>query len=548
MRNHGGTLAANEITIHRGADAILERVSLAVTPRSRIGIVGANGRGKTTLLRALAGLEPLDGGSVSRNPPSLRVGYLPQERELDPGETLLRYLARRTGVGEAEAELNRLESALADDPSLTEAHAEALERFLVLGGADLTARARTVLAQVGLGLRVRLDRAVGELSGGEQGRAALASILLARFDVYLLDEPTNDLDFAGLELLERFVVDVEGSVVLVSHDRAFLDRTVDRIVELESGTQRVHDYPGGWSEFEAARERARAEHERAYAQWSEERARFASLHHERKEQARVGGKQANRRATHALMSKTRAAARRVELLDRDRVEKPWQPWELRLDLAPSARSGDLVVALEGAVIERGSFRLGAVDVHVRWGERLSIAGPNGSGKTTLLEALLGRLPLAAGTRRVGPSVVFGEIGQARALLNPLELLAQSFRSATGLPETEARTLLAKFDLYAQHLGRPARSLSPGERSRAELAVLAARGVGCLALDEPTNHLDLPAVEELERALAAFDGTLLLISHDRRFLERVGVTRMLDLSARVPARDRSRAPRRPPGRR
>jgi ATPase subunit of ABC transporter with duplicated ATPase domains len=544
--HHGGTLAAHEITIHRGADAILEGVSLAVTPGSRIGVVGPNGRGKTTLLRALAGLEPLEGGSVSRNPPTLRVGYLPQERDLAPGETLRSYLARRTGVGEAEAELDRLEAALAADPSLAEPHAEALDRFLALGGADLEARARGVLGDVVLD--APLDRPVGALSGGEQGRAALASILLARFDVYLLDEPTNDLDFAGLELLERFVLDVDGSVVLVSHDRAFLDRTASRIVELEAGTQRVHAYTGGWSEYEAARERARVEHERQYAHWSEKRARFSDLHRERREQARIGGKQANRRATHALMSKTRAAAVRVERLDRERVEKPWQPWELRLDLAPKGRSGDLVVALEHAVLERGSFRLGPLDLYVRWGERISIAGPNGSGKTTVLEALLGRLPLVAGERRVGPSVVFGEIGQARALLPADEPLLASFRSATELTLTEARTLLAKFDLYAEHLRRRASSLSPGERSRAELAVLAARGVGCLALDEPTNHLDLPAVEELERALDAFDGTLLLITHDRRFLERVGVTRVVELSPAAPARGRSRAPRAPRGRR
>jgi ATPase subunit of ABC transporter with duplicated ATPase domains len=248
------------------------------------------------------------------------------------------------------------------------------------------------------------------------------------------------------------------------------------------------------------------------------------------------------------MSKTRAAAVRVERLDRERVVKPWQPWELRLDLAPKGRSGELVVALEHAILERGSFRLGPLDLHVRWGERISIAGPNGTGKTTLLEALLGRLELSAGERRVGPSVVFGEIGQARALLAPDEPLLSAFRGATGLRETEARTLLAKFDLYADHVGRRPRSLSPGERSRAELAVLAARGVGCLALDEPTNHLDLPAVEELERALAAFDGTLLLITHDRRFLERVGVTRVVEVSPAAPARGRSRAPRGPRARR
>jgi ATPase subunit of ABC transporter with duplicated ATPase domains len=527
MQHFGGTLAANDISVHLGGDAILERVSLAITPGSRIGVVGPNGRGKTTLLRALAGLDELDSGSVTRNPPSLRVGYLPQERDLLADETVLAYLERRTAE-EARFEL--------------EARAEAAVRRV--------------------GLDVPLDRRVVELSGGEQSRAALASILLAQFDVFLLDEPTNDLDFAGLDLLERFLVRLDAGFVVVSHDRAFLDRTVDRIVELsakpkvsaaqrrepESSWHGVHVYTGGWSEYEAARERARAEHERAYTHWSEERARFGDLHRDRREQARVGGKQASRRGTHALMSKTRAAARRIEWLERDRVDKPWQPWELRLDLAPAGRSGDLVVELDGAVVERGAFKLGPLDFGVQWGERLSITGPNGSGKTTLIDALLGRLPLASGTRRVGPAVVLGQIGQARSLFALDEPLIGSFCAESSLRQGDARTLLAKFDLYADHVLRRAGSLSPGERTRAELALQAARGAGCLVLDEPTNHLDLPAVEELERALSAFDGTLLLVTHDRRFLERVGVTRVFDLSSATPGRGRPRAPRRPRARR
>ena len=500
QQQHGGTLAAHDITVHRGADAVLERVSLAVTPGSRIGVVGPNGRGKTTLLRALAGLEELDAGSISRNPPGLRVGYLPQERDVRAGESVLEYFARPANERPTK---------------------------------DFQARIGAALRRVDLD--VSLDREVRELSGGERSRAALASILLSRFDVYLLDEPTNDLDFAGLELLERFVASVEAGVVLVSHDRAFLDQTVDRIVELEAGTDRVHHYVGGWTEYEAARERARVEHEKSFAEWSQERARFSKLHADRREQARVGGKQADRRGTHALMSKTRAAARRVELLDRERVEKPWQPWELQLDLAPRGRSGDLIVALQSAVVERDGFCLGPLDLIVGWGDRISIAGPNGSGKTTLIDALLGRLPLVEGGRRVGPSVVFGEIGQDRDLFAPDEPLLDSFCRASGLAQAEARTMLAKFDLYASHVLRRGGSLSPGERTRAELAVQAARGAGCLVLDEPTNHLDLPAVEELERALGAFDGTLLLVTHDRRFLERVGVTRVVDVSSEGPAR-------------
>jgi len=513
MQHQGGTVAANDISVHRGADAILDGVSLTITPGRRIGVVGPNGRGKTTLLRALAGLEELDHGSIRRNPPTLRVGYLPQERDLEPGEKLLGYLVRRTG----------------EEPT-----------------AEFRARAGATLRRVGLD--IELDRNVATLSGGEKSRAALASILLARFDVYLLDEPTNDLDFDGLDLLERFLLRLDAGLVVVSHDRAFLDRTVNAIAELESGTDRVHLFTGGWTEYEAARERARAEHERQYKEWSSARARFGDLHRERREQARVAGKQADRRGTHALMSKTRAAAKRIERLDRDRVEKPWQPWELRLDLAPAGRSGDLVVALEGAVVERGAFRLGPLDLSVEWGDRLSIVGPNGSGKSTLIDALLGRLPLASGERRVGPSVVFGEIVQARALLASDEPLIRSFCAKSSLREGEARTLLAKFDLYAEHVLRPGSSLSPGERTRAELALQAARGAGCLVLDEPTNHLDLPAVEELERALSVYDGTLILVTHDRRFLEKAGVTRVFDLSSAAPGRDRPRARTRPPARR
>jgi ATPase subunit of ABC transporter with duplicated ATPase domains len=209
----------------------------------------------------------------------------------------------------------------------------------------------------------------------------------------------------------------------------------------------------------------------------------------------------------------------------EKVEKPYEPWELRLSLSPAARSGDVVVRLEGAVVERGSFRLGPLDLEVGWGDRLAIAGLNGSGKTTLLDALLGRLPLAAGTRWIGPGVVLGELEQDRAALSGPQALLEVFRDFD--PET-TRTLLAKFGLGSEDVLRAASSLSPGERTRAGLALLTARGVNCLVLDEPTNHLDVEAIEELERALAAYEGTVLLVTHDRRFLEAFAPTRTIDL--------------------
>ncbi len=230
------------------------------------------------------------------------------------------------------------------------------------------------------------------------------------------------------------------------------------------------------------------------------------------------------------MSKTRAAARRLERLEQHRIEKPWQPWALELRLAPESRAGDTVLVLDRAVLERGQFTLGPIDLHVGWGERISVEGPNGSGKSMLLAALLGELEPVTGTRRMGPSVVLGTVAQERSLLAADRRLLEAFTQQTGMRPEPARTLLAKFDVYEQHVLRQVATLSPGERTRAELAVQVALGANCLVLDEPTNHLDLPAIEELERALAAYTGTLLLVSHDRRFLERLGITRTLELGS------------------
>ncbi len=522
-------LSLEGVTKSYGAQLVLNDVSLAVVPQSRIGLVGPNGVGKSTLLRLLAGLEQPEAGSVVRDS-SLLVGYLTQERDIEPGETLRAYLARRTGVAAAESELDRLTAALAHDPAAAASYSEALELFLALGGADLDARARTVCAE--LGLSVELDRPFAALSGGEAGRAALAAILLARFDVFLLDEPTNDLDFAGLQRLEQFVAGLAGGVVVVSHDRAFLDATVSRIAEIEPRSRSVREWAGGWSDYAARRGQAR---DRAYAEFGraeERRKHVTELLARRRTEARAGGGMADRRGTHALMTKVRQAERAVERADRP--EKPFEPWELRLELEAGERPGDLVAALEGAVVHRGGFRLGPVDFDVAWGERVAVTGANGSGKSTLLEALLGDVALAAGRRRVGKRTVIGAIDQRRAVYRDAEPLLDVFRARTGSQAETARTLLAKFGLGAEHVGRPAGSLSPGERTRAQLAELQVQRVNLLVLDEPTNHLDLEAVEQLEAALAGYEGSLVVVSHDRRFLEAVQPTRTISLGGRPPA--------------
>jgi ATPase subunit of ABC transporter with duplicated ATPase domains len=368
---------------------------------------------------------------------------------------------------------------------------------------------------------LKQEREADGRSGGQRTRAALAEVLRRGFDVLLLDEPTNDLDFAGLAWLERQLAAQPGSLVVVSHDRAFLDRTVSRIVELDEWTRGATEYAGGWSDYEAERERRRERHYRRWESSVAERRRVEEQQRRMAEWERRGYGQGRKKKKSKDVKRTYAARlRRVEV-----VEKPYEPWELQLGLAPATRSGDVVLRLERAVVERGSFRLGPLDLEVGWGDRLAIAGRNGSGKTTLLDALFGRIPLASGSRRLGTGVVLGELEQDRASLSGDGTLLEVFRD---FDEETARTLLAKFGLGADDVLRAASSLSPGERTRAGLALLTACGVNCLVLDEPTNHLDVEAIEELERGLAGYDGTVVLVTHDRRFLDAFAPTRTVEL--------------------
>jgi ATPase subunit of ABC transporter with duplicated ATPase domains len=520
-----GTLAARRVTKSYGAKVVLEDASLTVAPRARLGVVGSNGSGKTTLLRLLAGVEEPDAGTIERSPATLAVGYLPQEPDLRAGESILDHLARRTGIAAAAQRVDALAAGLRERPEQAAAHADALDRFLALGGEDFEARARATAAEVGIS-RERLGAHAGALSGGQKARVALAAVLLSRFDVLLLDEPTNDLDFDGLALLEGFLATTPSALAIVSHDRELLDRVATRIVELEEGGAGLREWAGGWSDYEQARTLALLRRYEEYEQVQAERGRLEEQARRMSEWERRGYGQGRKKKKSKDVKGT--FRRRVARLERTGAEKPFEPWELRLTLAPARRGGDLVARLEGAVVERGTFRLGPLELELRRGDRLALVGRNGTGKTTLLHALLGRIPLVEGRRSLGAGVVPGELEQARERFAGAGPLLATFTGAAGRPAEEARTLLAKFGLGADEVARPCASLSPGERTRAALAAFAAHGVNLLVLDEPTNHLDLPAIEQLEQALEGYEGTLVLVSHDRRFLERVAPTRTFGL--------------------
>ncbi len=513
---------------------LFESLDLTVAPGDVVGVVGANGAGKTTLLRILAGdLEPLD-GSVTTAPGDAFVGWLPQEHERVPGETVGHYVARRTGAAAASAAMEESAAALgAGDPTpaIEDAYAHRLDHWLASGAPDLDERLPPVLAD--LGLDVGPEALMTSLSGGQAARVALAALLLSRFDLVLLDEPTNDLDLAGLARLETFVEGLRSGVVLVSHDREFLSRVVTRIVELDLAQHRVSVYDGGYDAFLEERAVARRHAREAYEEFADKKADLVGRARTQREWSSQGVRNAMRKAPDndkirrkAQAESSEKQAQKVRQMESriarlEEVEEPRKEWALQFTIGQAPRSSSVVATLDAATATLGRFRFGPASLQVSAGERIGVTGPNGAGKTTLLRLLLGRLEPSTGRASLGASVAVGEIDQARTGLAEDLALGDAFEAA--LPQmapADVRTLLAKFGLKADQVTSLVGRLSPGERTRAAMALLQARGVNLLVLDEPTNHLDLPAIEQLEQALESYDGALLLVTHDRRLLDQV----------------------------
>ncbi|MEV6204584.1 ABC-F family ATP-binding cassette domain-containing protein [Streptomyces sp. NPDC051771] len=535
------TLVAKDLAAGHGERTLFAGLDLVVAPGDVIGLVGVNGAGKSSLLRLLAGLDTPEEGEVRLSPPTATVGHLPQEPERRAGETVREFLARRTGVAAAQAAMDEATQGLVDGtPGADDAYATTLERWLDLGGADLDERAEEVAAS--LGLTIGLDQPMTGLSGGQAARAGLASLLLSRYDVFLLDEPTNDLDLDGLERLEAFVKGLRAGTVVVSHDREFLTRTVTKVLELDLAQQQITLYGGGYDAYLEERATARRHAREEFEEYADKKSALESRALMQRNWMDKGVRNARRKATdndkigrklrgessEKQAAKARQTQRMIERLDV--VEEPRKEWELRMEIAAAPRSGSVVATLRDGEVRRGDFTFGPATLQIDWADRVAVTGANGAGKSTLLAALLGRLPLDSGHAALGSGVVVGEVDQARGLFHGTETLLEAFCAA--VPDTEpadVRTLLAKFGLKADHVLRPATTLSPGERTRAALALLQGKGVNLLVLDEPTNHLDLPAIEQLESALDTYEGTLLLVTHDRRMLDAIRVNRRVEVA-------------------
>ena len=513
---------------------LFEALDLTVAPGDVVGVVGANGAGKTTLLRILAGdLDPL-GGTVSTAPADAFVGWLPQEHERVPGESVAAYVGRRTGAAAATVAMEQAAAVLgAGDESrgAQDAYGHALDHWMASGAPDLDERLPPVMAD--LGLDVGPDALMTSLSGGQAARAALAALLLSRFDLMLLDEPTNDLDLVGLERLESFVRGLRSGVVLVSHDREFLSRVVTRVVELDLAQGRVSVHDGGYDAFLEERAVLRRHAREQYDEFADKKSDLVGRARTQREWSSQGVRNAIRKAPdndkirrRASVESSEKQAQKVRQMESRiarlvEVEEPRKEWTLQFTIGSAPRSSSVVATLDAVTVQLGPFGFGPASLQVSAGMRIGVTGPNGAGKTTLLRLLVGRLVPDTGRAALGASVAVGEIDQARTGLAEHLPLGAAFEAA--LPEmapADVRTLLAKFGLKADQVTSQVGRLSPGERTRAAMALLQVRGVNLLVLDEPTNHLDLPAIEQLEQALESYDGALVLVSHDRRLLDHV----------------------------
>jgi ATPase subunit of ABC transporter with duplicated ATPase domains len=534
------SLRARNVSLALGARHVLVDVDISLDPGHRVGLVGPNGVGKSTLLRVLAGSLRPDSGSVASAPSAATVGYLDQEPERG-GESVGDHIARRTGVVAAQVELDAATAALAaGSAGADDRYSAALDLWLALGAADLDVRIGEMWAELGLADRL-LEQPMNSLSGGEAARVSLAALMLARFDVLLLDEPTNDLDLDSLDRLERFVNATPSAVALVSHDREFLRRVVTDVAELDQFTHQVRWYSGGYDAYLHEREVARQHAVEAWEEYDGKRSSLAQRSQREREWATQGLSRAKKKPddndknikafkinqTEQLAGKAARTDKAMERLEV--VEQPREAWDLRMTIASAPRSGTLVASLDDAVVDRGRFRLGPLTMEVAYGERVVIVGPNGSGKSTLLAAMLGDIALTSGTQRLGASVKLGRLEQARTQFSGPATTLAAFQAATGFTISEARTLLAKFGVGTEHVNRRSESLSPGERTRLVLALFTGVDCNCLVLDEPTNHLDLPAIEQIEQAVDAFPGTMLLVSHDRILLQRIRRTRTITMA-------------------
>lgn len=510
-----------------GTRTVFAGVSGGLLPGEKVGLVGPNGVGKSTFLHVLCGKVPTEDGTVlwDRTVTSERVGLLTQQTEWGSGESVKGYVrAGKVGLLSLGKDLNEIEGLLSvgiisrEIEELLERYGELQERYESLGGYSVEAEVERVLREVGLPDAV-WEQEVASLSGGQKTRAQLARLLLQEPEVLLLDEPTNHLDGETIEWLERFVRGYAGTVLAVSHDRVFLDRAVTRILELRKDG--MGSYPGDYTAYALAKKAERQRHRSLYEkQQAEARHLQESVDRFRlwAQRAHGGGDKSGAKKMHAKM---RHKGRQLEKLQAERVAAPRDQVGMKIGFAGGEAFGNRAFLVEGVAVrfaERTLYE--GVTFAVEKGQRVALVGPNGCGKSTLLKVLCGEMEPSEGEVRRSPSVRIGYFGQEVERLDPTRTVLAEVLEIEGLTETDARTILGSFLFRKEEVGKKVGELSQGEKCRVAFVKLMLADVNVLVLDEPTNYLDILSRERMEEVLREYSGTLLVVSHDRRLVERL----------------------------
>lgn len=525
-------LSVHNLSKNYGVQPILQNINFNISAGERIGLIGANGSGKTTLMKILAGLELPDSGNIASTRLNVRVGYLAQGAEFSPEQTLQTALTPDSVSSDTlEADITSLAEALAKDPDNKTLQSQYDSTILQL--SNLQSPISRILSPLGLS-DIPLDTPIAHLSGGQKTRLMLAKVLLEEPNLLLLDEPTNHLDIEMLEWLEGWLNHFQGAVLIVSHDRTFLDNTVNAILELDATTHTIRKFDGNYSDY---LEQKFLEYDKQLQEYQDQQDELAQLRRAAKHirsltimkkggKADGGDKFAKgffgNRATKNVTGRAKHIEARIEtILTEEKIEKPRGSWKMKLDFAqPDHQSKDVLVTESlsiGYTPEKPL--LTDINLFIRAGQRIVLTGPNGAGKTSFIRTIVGEIPPLAGSFRLGGATKLGYMAQEQELLNPNLNAVQSIQSISDMNETETRNFLHYFLFKGDDALRLSRDLSFGERARLQLAILVAQGCTFLVLDEPINHLDIPSRERFEEALENFNGTILAVVHDRNFINR-----------------------------
>jgi ATP-binding cassette subfamily F protein 3 len=533
-------LTAHHISKSYGIHLILQDISFNISTGDRIGLIGPNGCGKTTLLRILAGQVTPDQGTIAHTRPGLQVGYLAQGLELEPQQTLIEAIHRAQGnIQILDVELTRLAIQLTQEPNREDLQTAYDETLRDIERVTQNTQSGKILDAFGLS-DIPNEQPIDSLSGGQKTRLGLALVLLSKPQLLLLDEPTNHLDIPMLEWLEGWLNNFRGAALVVSHDRAFLDNTVTSILELDSLTHKLKQYTGNYSLYVDQKEAEREKQQQLYLDQKAEikrmqqdiaRVKAQAEHTERQASSiRIGGpdfkikgyKSYQQGIAKKVAKKAKAREKKLSryLESDERIEKPRQARQLKLDFGMQTHLGQDVLHLEQVSLGYPGqpVLLEDINLYLRAGQRVVLTGPNGCGKTTLLKAISGQLLPLTGSVHLGESVRLGYMTQEQDMIDTNLSALETILHVTAFNETEARSFLHYFLFSRDDPLRPASDLSFGERSRLELALLVAQGRNFLILDEPINHLDIPSRSRFEQALVQFDGTVLAVVHDRYFIE------------------------------